>query len=625
VHYAVSQQARLVGRVNWDVKIDDQLLEADTAESLLSECFGSGLSELSRLCAAHLLVSGAYYLAQGQWADDQHYADDLGGWTVLACPISGTSRQQAKTASVLIHVLNADPADPSQPDSPVLAAGEVISELLLARAQARASARSRTAQLQTVLYPLDGVAEPAEFEASLLDMISSPIMDEHSVSSVAPNLIGFPGEMIDQWRTLDFTGPVDEKVQEKISNLVKQLAVILDSPPEILLGTGEVNHWSAWQIQEDNWLGHVEPLARRVGDGFARALSAAANVDLGRVQVLPDPSPLLQRRPLIADVLAAYQGGLVSGEWARAQLGADEDDRPTLPPEQQSGGVAVMPPTRVEGSGSTGEPTSVTAAVGVAEIARGVAEASGAWIAQRLADVDRQLFDSVEDLVTSVVERVLTRVGARVRSRLQGSPEALAWRDKTNAELAVMRGAELAGDAGELVAGLLVDRFGRLVARAVSQCIQILGVGIEADAQLVDDAASGLVAEVTQIIEARLAGRPEQPGRVWGAVRGALAIAGGQPRPVSTDEAVTAAIPLAGWIGIGVALGGIVGAAVKAAGWIAEGYRWVHAYTGDQPYPPHQALDGQNFDGLAVNNFSPGDHVGCRCYAKPVLVWKGPG
>jgi hypothetical protein len=36
---------------------------------------------------------------------------------------------------------------------------------------------------------------------------------------------------------------------------VERLAIGLDMPPEVLLGLGDSNHWSAWQVDEQTWKG----------------------------------------------------------------------------------------------------------------------------------------------------------------------------------------------------------------------------------------------------------------------------------------------------------------------------------------------------------------------------------
>ena len=218
-----------------------------------------------------------------------------------------------------------DPSIPNRADSPVAAIRDIATELILTRAQARATARSRTAQTMLVLYPKEGAGpNPTKFENDFAKVVTEPLSDEKSAFVATPNMIG-SADFIEKWRVLDLTGPIDDNLHERIDRLIHRPR---DRPRHRAVDParpGGLNQWSAYASLEDNWLGHVEPLAAPVGQAFAEGLTKAANIDRDRIEVIPDPAPLLRRRPAISDVIAAAQLGIVTFAWAAEQMGAPDD------------------------------------------------------------------------------------------------------------------------------------------------------------------------------------------------------------------------------------------------------------------------------------------------------------
>jgi hypothetical protein len=83
----------------------------------------------------------------------------------------------------------------------------------------------------------------------------------------------------------------------------------------------------------------------------------------------------------------------------------------------------------------------------------------------------------------------------------------------------------------------------------------------------------------------------------------------------------------------GVAFGDTIeGALAEDYGAVIEGYEWDYGPFPREPFPPHEALDGEtfiNFDDPVLENasgwpevpyFLPGDHPGCVCDLSPVIL-----
>jgi hypothetical protein len=599
VHYAVNQQARLVGRLDWRVEGDGE--ELPNGDELMRQAFGADLRALSVMAAIHLQVVGRYFLVR-----------TAGVWKILNSPITNDQKKLAEAADVLVEVIIEDPAIPGRADSAVAAIRDIATELILTRAQARATARSRTAQTMLVLYPKEGAgATPKKFEDGFAKVVSAPLADEKAEAVAVPNIVGFPAEYIDKWKVLDLTGPIDERLHDRIDKLIRQLAIGLDMAPSVLLGLEDSNQWSAYASLEDNWLGHVEPLAAPVGQGYAEAITKAARIDRDRVEVVPDPSPLLRRRPPTSDVIQAAQLGIVQTWWAAEQLGAPED--------AWGDGVQEPDATGGELTQDTTEPEPVEAG----EVRQITAEPSQPQTAAhtpahtidpvRLADIDEQAYTSVEDLILDIAERALEKLGAKIRSMAQGRNMDLPA-DVPNVELA----RQFTGDIPNMqatidqVATAASAKIRRIIERAHGR-LRAMGIDVpnEVEQAGLTAAQAAFIAAVTLTVTAQQQGATGT-AEAWKASRQVVTIAGGG-EPADFQQAAS-----------GIALAAATMAVIRRDLGLAPAsgptaYRWLHRYQGPFPHPVHLSLKDALFDGEGV--FADGyvarprDHTGCECVA----------
>lgn len=619
VHYAVNQQARLVGRLDWRVSINGE--EVEDSEELMRQAFGNDLRGITVYAGIHLQVAGQFYLIRLPGADRRGAR-----WRIIRSPLPHDQKKVAEAANAVVQVVVEDPALSDRADSPVMAVKDIATELILTRAQARATARNRTAQLMTVLYPKEGAGpDPAAFERKIAKVMTDPLSDEKSSSVAVPNLIGWPSQYIDGWKTLDLTGPIDEKLHERVDRLIRQLAVGLDITPSLLLGLEDSTHWTAWASQEDNWLGHVEPLAAPIGQAMSAAIAMVTNTDPDAIEITPDPAPLLKRRPAITDVLTAWESGLVSDEWAREQLGAPETEAGPGRPQITAGNDMTtdqgQQTANAEPLIEVSERRQITAGSGRAQPTTAAVGAQGVEIdGRRLAEIDEQAYASFQDLVQDIADRVLEKLGARVRSLLQGRPGVGGVSNLSNIELARQYAGEIPNAEATLTQTVqdALARVLRIITRAQGR---VRAMGVEIPTSTAEDprvigAGEAFLAAVVAVV---------------GAIRG-----GG----TGTAEASMAARQIATIAGGGEAsdFGGAVSGIALAASTMevirrdhllvpaqgAEGgtlYRWLHLYQGLHPHPVHLSLKDALVDQIPVfaGGFLafPGDHAGCECVAAP--------
>lgn len=599
VHYSSNQQARLVGRLEWRIEIDGN--EVDESEDILQRAFGSDLRGITVTAAIHLQVTGQFYLVRVEKK-----------WKVIGAPLNHRNKKLADAADLTVHVIIEDPELPDRADSPVMSIQDLATELMLARAQARVSYRHRTAQTKTVLYPREGAGpDPKKFEREWLAAEMEPVVDEKS-AAVVGNKIGFANEYIDNVRVIDSTAAPDEKLHERIDKLIRQMAVGLDITPSLMLGMEDSTHWTAWATQEDNWLGHVEPMAAPIGQVIAQALAKATDQDADRIEVIPDPSPLLKRRPAITDVLEARKMGIVNDEWTREQLGAPESAAGTGIPEPTEETVTVQ-----EGE-ATGEP-SIEASETRQITAQGQTPTAAATTptidGARLADIDDQAYTSLTDLVTDTSERVLEKLGAKVRSLAQRRSLDLPA-DVSNVELGRLYTGDIpnASATVEQTARDAEAKVLRVIQRAQGR-LRAMGISVEdnPDDPRLTAAQELFVASVLATVAA-IRGGGTGESEAWQAGREIATVAGGGA-PSDFRQAAS-----------GIALAASTMQTIRRDQGLApptgpDAYRWLHLYQGPHPHPVHVSLSDALFDGQGVfaAGFEayPGDHAGCECIAVP--------
>lgn len=596
VHYAVNQQARLIGRLDWRVEGDGQ--ELADGDEIMRKAFGADLRSLSVMAGIHLQVVGRYWLVRAPGTNGRN------GWQIMNSPMTSEQKKVAEKADVLVEVMIEDPAIPGRADSPVAAVRDIATELILTRAQARATARSRTAQTMMVLYPKEGAGPNAKkFEDGLANVVTAPLSDEKAESVAVPNIVGFPADFIEKWRVLDLTGPIDDKLHDRIERLIRQLAIGLDMAPSVLLGLEDSNQWSAYASLEDNWLGHVEPLAAPVGQSFAEALTKAAQINRDRIEVVPDPAPLLRRRPPISDVITAAQLGIVTFEWAAEQLGAPVDavgPRTTAQEEVTAGTT----PTGGEPSVETSQNRQLTTGAGSPTTAAAPPGVDGA----RLADIDEQAYTSLEDLIRDIAERALEKLGAKIRSMAQGRNMDLPD-DIPNADLARQFTGVIPNAQAtiEQVATDAISKVSRVIERAQGR-LRALGIEVppEPEPEGLSAAQAAFITAVAATVGAQQAGGTGIAD-AWQAAREVATIAGGG-EPQDFRQAAS-----------GIALAASTMDIIRRDFGVEPptgpgSHRWLHLYQGPDPHPVHLSLKDALFNGVSVfaggYEAFPGDHAG---------------
>lgn len=260
----------------------------------------------------------------------------------------GTVEAQADDV-YMIRIWRPHPNNAAESDSPVRSSLPVLRELVGFTMHAGAQIDSRLAGAGIIFVPAsaaramkadlgidadDSNADP--FTDSLLETMSEAIRDRSSPAALSPMAVTVPDETIEKFRYMSFATPLDGQIGELRNEAIRRVALGEDAPPEILLGTGGMNHWGAWLVREDVINTHVEPPLSLVCDAMtSQYLQPVLRGDLGmsaeeaeNYVIWYDVSAMILRPNKAADAQALYAAGAISAKALREANGFDEDDAP---------------------------------------------------------------------------------------------------------------------------------------------------------------------------------------------------------------------------------------------------------------------------------------------------------
>jgi hypothetical protein len=230
-------------------------------------------------------------------------------------------------------------------DSPLKAMLQACETLLLLRRMIRAEARSRLNRGLLALpdemdikVPNDDNEDPEAdpFFANLVKALVEPIGDEGSASAYAPIAVRGPAEVLKAISRISLTEPFEEQAAKCREELVGNMATGFDLPREVMEGNADLNHWSAWQVDDNTFRHHLEPHAITMCDmltaGYFRERIVAQGVPIQyarRLVVWYDPVELITHPDRTADALKLHENLVLSDAALLREAGFAESDAPS--------------------------------------------------------------------------------------------------------------------------------------------------------------------------------------------------------------------------------------------------------------------------------------------------------
>lgn len=430
-------------------------VKAGPAVDALDALFGGndGQAQMLKQFGVHFFVPGECYLVGRAPREDRNEYGNEDIWEVVSTEEmqnGGPTGWQInfddglppvfldKETETVIRMWMPHPRKRMLADSPVKAQLNNLRELELLSRRVSAQARSQLAGNGLTFIPSEMSFPPDpdnpnqtaadalmnQLGAVMLEAIADPT----SPAAVVPTFASAPGEYIDKVNHINFWSPFDEQLPGLRKESIGRFAVGIDTPPEVLLGTADMNHWGSWQVEESSIKVTVEPLLEILVNclnvGYLWPITQDKDQRIGY-----DTSQLRLRPNRSKEAIELWDRGELSSEALRRETGFDESDAPdeqeyihwllskvasgSATPEMVSQALAIL---GVEGVESDEQ------AMREARPSPSLEEHPVRELPERAA-ASASIYDKSE----VIVYRALERAGNRLRSLKQVRPDCPAY------------------------------------------------------------------------------------------------------------------------------------------------------------------------------------------------------
>lgn len=349
-HYGVQWVGNALSRAKLLVTENGKPTTNQVALDALASFFGGAdqHGEFFRQAGIHMTVCGEGYI----YAEE---VDDEDAWIVAPAVevkrIGQTTYKvfddEVDTGDVLLirfwrpHPRKPTASDaPTRPLLPILSQIDELTKYVSAQADSRLVGAGILKIPTEVTFPTpvtgaDGktqqVAGVEGFIAELARTMAKAKRDRGSAAAAVPTIIQAPGEHLDKIDHLTFWSELDENAMGLRQEAIRRLALGMDMPPEALLGNGDTNHWSAWQIEDSLIKSHIEPLlellTRALTTGYLRVLlieSGMSPEDAATFDMTADTTEMRLRPNRSKEAVELWDRGALSTAALLRENGFDE-------------------------------------------------------------------------------------------------------------------------------------------------------------------------------------------------------------------------------------------------------------------------------------------------------------
>lgn len=264
---------------------------------------------------------------------------------------TGSFAEQIADGSALVfRCWKAIPDTPWLADAPGLPLLNTCRELVEIAKFKAAQTDSRLANAG--IYPLpagmdfatdDGTAPGApSLQRAVVEAAEAALQGKGSAAQISPIFFEVDKDLMQFMfkEPIRFGSIMSDQISQLEEVALKNLAVTLNLPPEVVLGTGTSNQWSAWEIGESAVKYHIEPLLAQILDQiqvsyFGPAVARLRNPDGSRKDpkrfcLMADTSALTVRPNRATDALNLYNADVpaISAKALRAYNDFKETDAP---------------------------------------------------------------------------------------------------------------------------------------------------------------------------------------------------------------------------------------------------------------------------------------------------------
>jgi hypothetical protein len=375
--YAVTWKSEALSRVRLraakiSLETDEpEFVDVGDVAELVNKLAGGvgGQAAMMKALSVHLDVPGKGYVVGVQDETGEkwsvHSADELrvrqngrkqagpqrGGLSPLANVYSDFELQYDEGAwkalpaeALVIQVWEPHPRHAWRAMSPTKAAIPILREIDFYNRHIIATLLSRLAFNGFLLFPDDMVLPskeqyrdmPDPFIAELVDIASQSIKNPGTASAAIPIPLKVPAASIDKIKHLVVSAGVDDKLINARDRAIKRLAATMNVPQEVVLGMADVNHWTAWQLEESAIKIHISPpvevICHALTKGYLHPMMEASGLSLdedgARYVIWYDTSELTAKPDLGDRAKQAYDDKVISDAAYRQYTGFTEEDAP---------------------------------------------------------------------------------------------------------------------------------------------------------------------------------------------------------------------------------------------------------------------------------------------------------
>lgn len=430
--------------------------EVDELRSILGGLGGSAQS-LKGL-GEHLFVVGeCYLLGRAPQTDDEKIMQEDVIWEIVSSDkvkkrgqkwtieYGDGDKYEVKKTDDLFRIHKPHPQERHAADSALRAVLSSLREIELLTQHVAAQVRSRLSGAG-VLFMSDKMSFAAPvstgegtdladgldpFMKALGSAMAASVSDPSDPTALVPIIVRVPGDEVSNQKHMTFWTELDARTTEMRNDAIRRTALGIDLPPEVLLGTADVNHWGAWQIEESTIKAHIEPALEVIAGALTRILRKVLNDPT--ILCVFDTSALRLRPNRSKEAIELYDRNEINGEALRRETGFSEADMPESDEREEWY-------LRKIASGSA-SPAMVEAALRLLGIDFPVTDTSGVMresrpdpsiadhpevgppqMSQQDADAARAALEATCD---ALVHRALERAGNRLRNVSSSRPQGI--------------------------------------------------------------------------------------------------------------------------------------------------------------------------------------------------------
>jgi hypothetical protein len=365
-------------------------------------------------------------------------------------------------------------------DSPMRGVLEICAELEVLTRAVRGEALSRLAKAGVLFLPEElsfpsleaGPDEDPDEDPlirDLTDAARTAISDPGDASVMIPIVVRTRGENIAQVKHVTFGNSGNNYPEAKLRDeAINRLGIGLDMPVEALTGSGSVNHWGAWLIDDQAWRVHVQPVANLLvqnltGMVFRTMLEMDGVPNPEAFRIGYDASSIVVNADRGRDAKDLHDRGAISDLALRVAAGFDDEDAPSVQ-DPNSNPRVILSLARAADFGGPATETGVPTGATPTPTESGPADVSplppnDGQSPTIAASGEPSLEQRIEVAAQLAVDQCRVRAGSRICSKAAKDPQVKAQvKDVSKRLVACAVGAEatygLTGESpAELVAG----------------------------------------------------------------------------------------------------------------------------------------------------------------------------